>query len=184
MKDLQLCVHVVAWRLRQRMLPKCVPHVQHDYFSSFNQSDHCFLAPSLPLPLSLLSSLLTKCGRNSYRTREIFLNFPIRPRLGILAVEPTGNPSIPGTPGSPSRPRGPWKQELTNSSLGTSPTQISTVIGNSLAVHAVRMINQEKYSVNRNSSLSHRSQNWPSYECRLAWDETQNLEHDFWKEIL
>ena len=42
------------------MLPKCVLHVQHDYFSSFNQSDHCFLAPSLPLTSSLLSSLLTK----------------------------------------------------------------------------------------------------------------------------
>ena len=32
---------------------KCVPHMQHDYFSSFNQSDHCFLASSLPLPSSL-----------------------------------------------------------------------------------------------------------------------------------
>ena len=40
-------------RLRQRIL-KCVPHVQHDYSSSFNQSDHCFLASSLPLPSSLL----------------------------------------------------------------------------------------------------------------------------------
>ena len=25
---------------------KCVPHVQRDYFSSFNQSDHCFLVHS------------------------------------------------------------------------------------------------------------------------------------------
>ena len=33
---------------------KCVPHVQHDYFSSFNQSDHCFLASLLLLPSSLL----------------------------------------------------------------------------------------------------------------------------------
>ena len=40
-------------RLRQRIVLKCVPHVQHDYFSSFNQSDHCFLASSLPLPSSL-----------------------------------------------------------------------------------------------------------------------------------
>ena len=45
-------------RLRQRMLLKSVPHVQHDYFSSFNQSDHCFLVLSLPLPLPLPSSLL------------------------------------------------------------------------------------------------------------------------------
>ena len=41
-------------RLRQRILLKCMSHVQHDYFSSFNQSDHCFLALSLPLPSSLL----------------------------------------------------------------------------------------------------------------------------------
>jgi len=40
-------------RLRQRIVLKCVPHVQHDYFSSFNQS-HRFLAQSLPLPSSLL----------------------------------------------------------------------------------------------------------------------------------
>ena len=40
--------------LRQRIVLKCVPHVQHDYFSSFNQSDHCFLVSSLPLPPSLL----------------------------------------------------------------------------------------------------------------------------------
>ena len=40
-------------RLRQRIVIKCVPHVQHDYFSSFNQSDHCFLVSSLPLPSSL-----------------------------------------------------------------------------------------------------------------------------------
>ena len=43
-------------RLRQRILLKCVLHVQHDYFSPLNQSDHCFLASSRPLPL--LSSLL------------------------------------------------------------------------------------------------------------------------------
>ena len=30
-----------------------VPHVQHNYFSPFNQSDHCFLASLLPLPSSL-----------------------------------------------------------------------------------------------------------------------------------
>ena len=44
-------------RLRQRILLKCVPHVQHDYFSSFNQSDRCFLASSLPLFLPKLSSV-------------------------------------------------------------------------------------------------------------------------------
>ena len=64
MKDLLSCVHVVVKtlnleiltlsfsRLSQRILLKCV---QHDYFSSFNQSGHCFLALSLPLPLSVLN---------------------------------------------------------------------------------------------------------------------------------
>ena len=27
-------------RLRQNIAPKSVPHVQHDYFSSFNRSNH------------------------------------------------------------------------------------------------------------------------------------------------
>ena len=56
MKDLLLCFHVLVkfgnftmsfGRLRQRIPLKSVPHVQHDYFSPFNQSDHCFLAWSL-----------------------------------------------------------------------------------------------------------------------------------------
>ena len=34
-------------RLRQKIAAKSVPHVQHDYFSLFNQSDHCFLASSV-----------------------------------------------------------------------------------------------------------------------------------------
>ena len=42
--------------LRQKVVLKCVPYVQHEYWSSFNQSDHCFLGSSLPLPLP--SSLL------------------------------------------------------------------------------------------------------------------------------
>ena len=69
MKDLLLGVQVVVktinleisvtsfGKLRQRILLKCVPqvqHVQHDYFSSFCQSDQCFLALSLLLSSSLL----------------------------------------------------------------------------------------------------------------------------------
>ena len=34
-------------RLCQKITAKSVPHVQHDYFSLFNQSDHCFLASSV-----------------------------------------------------------------------------------------------------------------------------------------
>ena len=36
---------------------KCVPHVQHDYFSSFTQSYHWFEALLLMLPSSFLSTL-------------------------------------------------------------------------------------------------------------------------------
>ena len=41
-------------RLRQIILLKHVPHVQHDYFSSFTQSDDLFIALSLPMPSCLL----------------------------------------------------------------------------------------------------------------------------------
>ena len=40
-----------------------MPHVQHDHFSSFNQSDHYFKALSLPLPSSLLK--LSDCNSHS-----------------------------------------------------------------------------------------------------------------------
>ena len=39
-------------RLRQNIAPKSVPHVQHDYFSSFNQLNHWFVALTLTLTLS------------------------------------------------------------------------------------------------------------------------------------
>ena len=41
-------------RLGQRIELNCGLHVQHDYFSSFNQLEHCFQASSLPLPSALL----------------------------------------------------------------------------------------------------------------------------------
>ena len=50
-----------------------MPHVQHDYFSSFIQSDHCFLASSLPLPSSFLklpNSSFQRHLSNSDRTPE------------------------------------------------------------------------------------------------------------------
>ena len=50
MKDLLLCVYIAVKTLNLqnltlfgRLCSKCQLHVQHDYFSSFNQSSHCFL---------------------------------------------------------------------------------------------------------------------------------------------
>ena len=67
MKDLLLCVHVVVKTLNLELF-RChlADYVKelylserrtcsmHDYFSSLNQSEQCFLAPSLPLTSSLL----------------------------------------------------------------------------------------------------------------------------------
>ena len=41
-------------RLRPKIAPKSVPHVQHDYFSSFSQWNHWFVALSLSLSSSFL----------------------------------------------------------------------------------------------------------------------------------
>ena len=41
-------------RQRQTFVPKSVPHVQHDYFSPFNQSNHWFVTLSLTVPSSNL----------------------------------------------------------------------------------------------------------------------------------
>ena len=51
MGTLSLTFTLSFGRLRERIELK---YVQGDYFSLFNQSDHCFLASSLRLPLSLL----------------------------------------------------------------------------------------------------------------------------------
>ena len=45
-------------RLRQKFAPKSVPHVQDDYFSSLNQSNHWFVTLLLSLPSSLLLNSL------------------------------------------------------------------------------------------------------------------------------
>ena len=66
MKDLLFGVHVFVKTLNLEIsrchltdyVEEFVPHVQYDYFSSFNQSDHCFLVLSLPM-LSLLLKLPT-----------------------------------------------------------------------------------------------------------------------------
>ena len=51
-------------RLRQNIAPKSVPHVQHDYFSSFNQSNHWFVALALTLPSSNLKLPIREGNEN------------------------------------------------------------------------------------------------------------------------
>ena len=50
-------------RLRQNIAPNIVPHVQHDYFSSFNQANHWFVAVllTLPSPNLKLPNVLENC---------------------------------------------------------------------------------------------------------------------------
>ena len=48
-------------RLRQNIAAKSVPHGQHGCFSSFNQSNHLFVALSLTLPSSNLKLPIKQC---------------------------------------------------------------------------------------------------------------------------
>ena len=60
-------------RLRQNIAPKSVPHAQHDYFSSFNQSNLNLMALSLTLPssnLKLPNSELKQTRRRRQRERQ------------------------------------------------------------------------------------------------------------------
>ena len=61
-------------RLRQRNVLKCVPHGQHDYFSSFNQWDHCVLASLLPSSLLKLLTTNSNFARVA-RAISIFEHF-------------------------------------------------------------------------------------------------------------
>ena len=45
-------------RLRQKIAPKITPHVQHNYFPSFSQSNHGFVALTLPSPILKLPTIL------------------------------------------------------------------------------------------------------------------------------
>ena len=62
-------------RLRQRIVLKFVPHVQHDYFSHLiNQSDYCFLVSSLLLLSSVLKLPNAAYGWHS-RWRRLLKHF-------------------------------------------------------------------------------------------------------------
>ena len=55
-------------RLRQKIAPKSVPHVQHENFFSFNQSNHWFVALSLTLPSSNLKGVLASTTGTAKKT--------------------------------------------------------------------------------------------------------------------
>ena len=55
-----------------RIMLKCVPHAQHDYFSSFNQSDHFFLELLLLLPSSLLKLSIENGTKRLCKTAKWF----------------------------------------------------------------------------------------------------------------
>ena len=60
MKDLVSCVHIVAkLKAFNFEVSRChlADYVKHDYFSSFNQSDHCFLASWSLLKLPICQRL-------------------------------------------------------------------------------------------------------------------------------
>ena len=52
-------------RGRHGLVHKSVPHVQHDYSSSLDQSNPSFVALSFPLPSSMLESLGDDDGNDS-----------------------------------------------------------------------------------------------------------------------
>ena len=79
--------HVVVWQTTSKIAPKSVLHLQHDYFSSFNQSHHWFVALLLPLPSSFLAlsnissseetGSLTKSTSTVNRTFTLDILFPM-----------------------------------------------------------------------------------------------------------
>ena len=60
--------------LHQTIVLNCVPHVQHNNFSSFSQSDHCFVASLLWLLSSLLKLPVDANGFFSHFFLFLFLS--------------------------------------------------------------------------------------------------------------
>ena len=61
-------------RLRQNITSKSVTHAQHDYFSTFNQSKHCFVALSLPFLLANLKHPIAERARCNWTVRSTVVN--------------------------------------------------------------------------------------------------------------
>ena len=73
-------------RLRHNIAAKSVPHVQHDYFSSFNQSNHWFVVFSLTLPSSNLKLPINKDRQclSKYWINNIHIPFTVWSALLFL----------------------------------------------------------------------------------------------------
>ena len=67
-------------RLRQRIVLKYVPHVQHDYWSSFNQSNHWFMA--------FISHC--NCRRTCSSNNSLQLHLPLESEDNFPAFESNG----------------------------------------------------------------------------------------------
>ena len=85
-------------RLRQNIAPKNVLHVQHDYFSSFNQSNHWFVALSLKLSssdLKLPNETFTAAGsryRGNFKYENLASSFDrLRQKIAPKSVSHVQN---------------------------------------------------------------------------------------------
>ena len=72
-------------RLRQKFAPKSVPHVQYDYFSSFNQSNQ--LICGVVVAARFLNSLMFSCYLQTAHTNlisELFIHILQAERFEIV----------------------------------------------------------------------------------------------------
>ena len=67
---------------------KCVSHVQHDFFSSFNQSDHCFVAYSLSSSLPRSQSFSPPRRGWALSSAEKSLGNEVGPYSSSLVIRP------------------------------------------------------------------------------------------------
>ena len=77
--------HVVIWQTTSKIAPKSVLHLQHDYFSSFNQSNHWFVVLLLTLIIfSHSGNQIIHLWRCRSRCCRHFLNS----QIGLLQLGP------------------------------------------------------------------------------------------------
>ena len=157
-------------RLRQRILLKCVPHVQHDYFSPFNQSDRSFLARRrCCCRRAFLSSLLCFHARTCvsnfciYKRDKISSKLlpcrvyklrPLETKLRLVLVQPCPSKRDLLQSVSISRPNARLKCVLTASEVRVNPvkTQCGRCLG-TVRTRFRRLLAASKLSVNRSNHV-------------------------------